>query len=229
MMLTISEQFYSIQGEGKTAGTPSVFLRLRGCNLLCEWPCDTIDVWRQGASWTFENLLNHWEANGWINALISGAHLVLTGGEPLLQQEELAQFLALLPEGVFIEVETNATITPIRQLDQCISLYNVSPKTTNSGIPTERRYISGTLDYFARSNKGIFKFVVESADDVEEIIREFIAVFSVHRERVYLMPQCSDRRGHIEKSGIVADLCKKYRFNFSPRLQLLIWDKATGV
>ncbi len=228
-MLNISEQFYSIQGEGKTAGTPSVFLRLRACNLLCEWPCDTIEVWRRGKSWTFENILHLWEENGWINALHKGSHLVLTGGEPLLQQEELAKFLALLPEGIFIEVETNATITPIGELDRYIVLYNVSPKTANSGIPKERRYMRDTLDHFARSDKGIFKFVVESPEDVEEILQDFITPFAINRQRVFLMPQCTDRKGHIEKSGLLADLCKKYQLNFSPRLQLLLWDKATGV
>jgi hypothetical protein len=43
------------------------------------------------------------------------------------------------------------------------------------------------------------------------------------------MPQCTDRKGHIEKSGLLADLCKEYHLNFSPRLQLLLWDKTTGV
>jgi 7-carboxy-7-deazaguanine synthase len=228
-MLIISEQFYSIQGEGKTAGIPAVFLRLRACNLLCEWPCDTIEVWRQGKSWTFENILHTWEENGWINALRKGSHLVLTGGEPLLQQEELAKFLKLLPEGIFIEVETNATITPSRELDPFITLYNVSPKTANSGIRKERRYRSETLDHFARSNKAIFKFVVESSKDVEEILGDFITPFAIIRQRVFLMPQCSDRKGHIEKSGPLVDLCKEYHLNFSPRLQLLLWDKTTGV
>ena len=228
-MLTISEQFYSIQGEGKTAGIPAVFLRLRSCNLLCEWPCDTIEVWKQGEPWTFENLLSAWEKNGWTDALRKGAHLVITGGEPLLQQDELVKFLALLPHGLLIEVETNATIIPKSELDHYISLYNVSPKTSNSGLPRERRYIPDTIEYFARNSKSIFKFVTESPADVDEILRDFISPFSIIRQRVFLMPQCTDRKGFIEKSGAIADMCKEYHLNFSPRLQLLLWDKTTGV
>ncbi len=228
-MLNISEQFYSIQGEGKTAGIPAVFLRLRACNLLCAWPCDTIEVWRQGEPWSFENILRYWEQNGWIEQLRNGAHLVLTGGEPLLQQESLAHILSLLPKNIFIEVETNATMTPTGELDQYISLYNVSPKTSNSGIPRERRFVRNTLDFFAKNNKSIFKFVVESREDIEEIFREFIGPFAIKLQRVFLMPQCTSRSEFIKKSGPVAELCKEYQCNFSPRLQLVIWDKTTGV
>ncbi|MGD0338741.1 MAG: 7-carboxy-7-deazaguanine synthase QueE [Bacteroidota bacterium] len=227
-MLNISEQFYSIQGEGKTAGTPAVFLRLSGCNLLCMWPCDTIEIWRQGKPWSNKDILNFWEYNGWIDLLGNGSHLVLTGGEPLLQQKALAQFLTLLPKDTFIEVETNATITPTPELEQCISLYNISPKTVNSGIPRERRFVQDTLEYFGHNNKCIFKFVVESREDVEEILREFITPFAIARQRVFLMPQCARRSEFIEKSTRIVELCKEYQFNFSPRLQLMIWDKATG-
>lgn len=228
-MLNISEQFYSIQGEGKTAGTPAVFLRLQGCNLLCTWPCDTIDVWRQGEAWAFEKILQFWERNGWIDALRDGSHLVVTGGEPLLQQDELAKFLTLLPKNIFIEMETNATITPTEALDVSVTLYNVSPKTANSGIPRERRYISAAITYFARNSKGIFKFVVDSHQDIEDILRDFISPLGIDRRRIFLMPQCIDRNGFIQKSGLIADLCKEYQLNFSPRLQLVIWDKTTGV
>jgi 7-carboxy-7-deazaguanine synthase len=228
-MLNISEQFYSIQGEGKTAGVPAVFLRLSGCNLLCAWPCDTIEVWRHGEQWSFEKILHLWDQNGWTRFLCKESHLVITGGEPLLQQEALARFLPLLPKDIFIEVETNATITPTEDLNKHISLYNVSPKTSNSGIPRERRFVRNTLDFFAGNDKSIFKFVVESRGDVEEIFREFVGPFKINPQRVFLMPQSVSRSEFIERSAQVAELCKEYQYNFSPRLQLVIWNKTTGV
>lgn len=227
--LAVSEHFFSIQGEGKTAGTPALFLRLRACNLLCAWPCDTIDVWRQGDIWRYEKILKHWEANGWLHRLRQGAHLVVTGGEPLLQQERLAEFLELLPNNLFIEVETNATIPPLPNLDRFISLYNASPKTSNSGMAPEKRHVHDAVWFFAHSMKGIFKFVVESKADVEEVRSEYLNPYGINPRRVYLMPQSGTRKEFLEKSETVTQLCKEYGYNFSPRLQLVIWDKATGV
>ena len=60
MKLSISEVFYSIQGEGVTMGIPAVFLRLGGCNLLCKsdkWVCDTIEVWQKSKAIEFEDIL----------------------------------------------------------------------------------------------------------------------------------------------------------------------------
>ena len=56
--LLVSEVFYSLQGEGSTMGIPAVFLRLSGCNLLCDgaWRCDTIEVWQKGHKTEFEDV-----------------------------------------------------------------------------------------------------------------------------------------------------------------------------
>jgi organic radical activating enzyme len=112
--LAVSEAFYSIQGEGASTGVPAVFLRLGGCNLLCkseQWTCDTIDVWSKSKSTLFEEVLK----DEWVEQLRAGAHLVVTGGEPLAHKN-LSHFLFwfnlrnhFLP---FTEVETNGTIAP---------------------------------------------------------------------------------------------------------------------
>ena len=95
--LRVSEHFYSIQGEGPTVGVPAVFVRLQGCNLNCghqsgEWVCDTVDVWKKGIPYSVEawhELVNiHYG-----DALSMGAHLVITGGEPLIQQKKLLEFI----------------------------------------------------------------------------------------------------------------------------------------
>ena len=79
--MRISETFYSLQGEGRLAGTPSVFIRTSGCNLRCVW-CDTpYTSWRpEGPSWPIDRILRAVEKH-------PTRHVVITGGEPLLAGE----------------------------------------------------------------------------------------------------------------------------------------------
>ncbi len=95
-MLKVSRQpsgepeiFYSLQGEGVTAGTPTVFLRLANCNLSCSW-CDTKYTWDwQSYDPQREVMeLSDDEAHERILAF-ECPHLVITGGEPLMQQRAL--------------------------------------------------------------------------------------------------------------------------------------------
>ena len=144
-MLHISEQFYSIQGEGSTVGIPSVFLRLKGCNLTCggkrtlqtkacdsgaTWRCDTMEVWTKGEAMSFAQICKGWENKGWLKALKQGAHLILTGGEPLMYQSNVKEFIAFFKHTYEfippIEIETNGTFSLDPELVLCFQC-NVSP------------------------------------------------------------------------------------------------------
>jgi 7-carboxy-7-deazaguanine synthase len=184
---------------------------------------------------TPKEILAYWEEQGWFDQLSRGAHLILTGGEPMLYQLPLVPLLQLLKERLFlpyIEVETNATILPVQPFDAYISQYNCSPKLTSAGNPPEKAYVPHVLRYFADDPGGIranFKFVIQDPDrDVEEIITRYLEPFSIPRRRVWLMPEGATRARQIEMSERVAEVALKHGFNFSPRLQLLIWDRATG-
>ena len=146
--LAISEVFYSIQGEGKTVGIPSVFVRLGGCNLMCggmgtqfdgelhngaEFRCDTVEVWMKAQSKEVEDVL----CDECYEAIENGAHVILTGGEPTMQQAALEEFMKYIYEEVneraYFEVETNGTIMPNDYMLNNIDLWNCSPKLLNSG------------------------------------------------------------------------------------------------
>ena len=234
--LNISEHFFSIQGEGKTMGIPSIFLRLQACNLLCNWKingvdhyCDTLEVWKKGSPYTPEQLLKVFEYEGYLSQLQNNAHLILTGGEPTLQQDAFVEFYRLLPFIIYTEIETNGTILMKKEFYNIIDQINCSPKLNNSNIPKERRYKPEVLSQIAISPKSIFKFVINKQEDITEILNDFINPFRIHNHKVWLMPECSTRDELHNKQTMVVELCKKYGFNFSDRLQVSIWNKCTGV
>ena len=114
--IKVSEIFTSFQGEGPYVGTPSTFLRLYGCNLDCEW-CDTdISTYEiLSVDDVAEILLTQMEFNN-IKTLI------ITGGEPTLQMEEMSKFFydglkpkieCLVSVGVYETPETGVTYEPM--------------------------------------------------------------------------------------------------------------------
>src|SRR5205085_5621445 len=102
--MKLSELFYSIQGEGKLVGVPSVFIRTSGCNLRCTW-CDTpYASWNpEGTQRTVAQLVEEAQSH------TAARHVVLTGGEPMIAKEirELATELKKLR--YHITIETAAT------------------------------------------------------------------------------------------------------------------------
>lgn len=236
--LHVSEIFASLQGEGITMGSPSIFLRLGGCNLLCRgsWVCDTIPVWSKSTPFTFQELLDKMNKDfDFENRIAQGWHFIITGGEPLLQQEAIAEFLRFLmndtvAEGCFpyTEVETNGTIFPNAKLQQLVDQWNVSPKLGNSGEKYEHRVIPTALNYFIENHKSIFKFVVSHAVNWNEI-RTYHLIHQEAKDRIWLMPAASSQEELIVNSKMVAEICIREGVNFSSRLQVAIWDKLTGV
>ena len=245
--IRLSEHFHSVQGEGNTAGRPAVFLRFAGCNLMCggrgtekdgqlhdgaTWRCDTIEVWLHGQPYSAAQLTNLL-FDSYNPMLSAGDMLVLTGGEPMLHKDFLYKWVQAVHQvypGVRIEVETNGTLMPTK-LQNLVEQFNVSPKLGNSGMERGKR-LTKALPYYAElartQDKCIFKFVLTSRADMREILH-IVDYYGLPERAVWLMPGCESRQQLIELSPKVAEMAKRYNFNFSPRLQLLLWDKATGV
>lgn len=210
------EIFYSLQGEGARVGSPAVFLRLSGCNLHCSW-CDTKYSWPQGIEVTEEELAAR---------IISfnSPGLVITGGEPLMQAKAIVQLLALLPESLFVEVETNGTIAPLPELVQRVNQWNVSPKLAHSGNLQSAALCPAVLATFAATQRAWFKFVVTGEDD-------WAAIEALHlpQERIILMP-CAASAEQLQAARLaVVDLCLAHRVRFSDRLHVTLWGDKKGV
>lgn len=266
--LIIAETFYSIQGEGPTTGIPAIFIRLGGCNLVCgrnqddspasgaAWECDTIDVWRKGKRTKIEDLVKSLDENfDLFCRLHNGAHVVITGGEPLMQ--DIAPLMAVITSQFFtrypgtryvpfFEVETNGTIRPGNDVIKFVSQWNVSPKLKNSGQPESKRINPEAIaDFVKLSNYGgpltpmhgavilmvcvYFKFVVSSFEDFYEVQEVFLQPFKIDPQNVVLMPAAGSLDELKKTLPVVAEICKTYVLRMTSRAQIEIWNQTTGV
>ena len=230
--LPVSEVFYSIQGEGQTMGVPSVFLRLGGCNILCQskhWVCDTIEVWRKSKSTIFEEVLSE----EFVEKLRNGAHLVITGGEPLIHQTNIVNFIQWYGEKhqhiPTIEVVTNGTILHEKGMLKIVDFWNCSPKLSNSGEQNLKAIRVNSLVLNELDSMGprtIFKFVVSNQDDIDEIFKDFSMI---NKNKIVLMPAGSSQEELNETRLFVAEKARDLGVRYSDRLHVVIWNLKTGV
>lgn len=223
------EIFHSIQGEGIHAGKPAVFLRLALCNLACVW-CDTRYTWdwehfdegREVVTISVDEAEEGIRRYGCPN-------LVVTGGEPLVQQRALTPMLERLKDGGFwIEVETNGTIIPRKELIDFVDHWSVSSKLENSGNTLPARENPRAYRLFRNLPSAHFKYVLEKPEDLAEI-RALSERYELASDRIVLMPQAQDRATLLDRSRWLVDICKTEGFLFSTRLQILLWGNRRGV
>lgn len=247
--IAVSEFFYSLQGEGRTTGIPAIFLRLTGCNLMCggkgvekdgimrdgaTWICDTIDVWMKGTTLSFPDLVRQLnEQTDFVQRLKTGVHLVITGGEPLLQQERILSFLEYLEAEYTlrptVEIETNATILPLPDLDARVHYWNTSPKLSNSGMEKTDRIDAPILEWFSTNPNTMFKFVVTTKKDFTEIQEELIHTNLIDPKKIVLMPGADSIEQLLERNQLVAEICIEHQLRMCTRLHVEIWNQLTGV
>lgn len=222
-----SEVFDSLQGEGVNTGKPCRFIRLALCNLHCHY-CDTKYTW-DFQQFDYEREVRELplaELSRLIDTAPS-AHVVITGGEPLLQQRALGAALAQVSPQVFIEVETNGTRVPSDALRARVNQWNVSPKLSGAGDPAELRLKPEALQALRDTGRAYLKLVVRSALDRDEAeaLRER---FAFERERTLLMPEASTREELGQRSGEVAAWSQALGVRFSTRLHLALWGGRRG-
>jgi 7-carboxy-7-deazaguanine synthase len=240
------EIFHTIQGEGPSAGAPAVFIRTSRCNLHCVW-CDTDHTWNfEGTPWPHEKdtqpgYMKHRKADVTFEIEAADAarrilanacpRVVITGGEPLLQENELLEMLRLIRSetpATIIEVETNATRIPSPAFANAVDQFNVSPKLTNAAMPESLRLNADALAFFASSEKAWFKFVVAMPADLGEI-QAIRSRFEIPADRILLMPEGRTAAELDRNSPWLAELCRDLGFRFCDRLHIRLWGDKRGV
>ena len=214
------------QGEGPSLGQLTAILRLGRCNLACGF-CDTQFTWNWDEYDPAQELHELSVAEVLTRLEGIGAPMVVvTGGEPLLQQVGLAPLLCLLKErGVRVEVETAGTIVPA-MADGLVDQWNVSPKLANSGNPLERRYKPDVLRSFEATGRAIFKFVACEPSDLDEADA---IVDECGLTNVWIMPEGTDAATLERRSSVLADDVVKRGWNLTTRLHILLWGDRRGV
>lgn len=209
MKLLISEIFESIQGEGANMGRPSVFVRLGGCNLKCRW-CDSRFTWDPKVAdnkvATLSDVVREIKKH-------KAKHLVITGGEPMLQQDKIKSLLKALP-GYTVEIETNGSIDS--EITELVEQINCSPKLKNSDNK------SYPLRLKPSNKKVLYKFVVQKKSDLKEI-SEYVRKYKIPKKRVYLMPEGVKKTDIERRSKWLIDECSKEGYNFTTRLHILLY------
>ena len=217
----VAEVFYSIQGEGATAGTPAVFARLQGCTVGCAW-CDTKYSWDADAGRAVD-----------LDGLLAEMHAfpcrraVVTGGEPLESALFAPLVAALLAGGWEVEVETSGTLAPPAGLHARRIQWNVSVKLAASGVAEARRIRPDAIRAFLAA-EAWWKFVVTDEGDLAEVLR-LAERFALPRGRILLQPEGIRREDLIARSPWVAEACTRHGFRFSPRHHVMLWGARRGV
>ncbi len=151
--LRITEIFHSLQGEARTVGRPTVFVRLTGCPLRCVW-CDTPYSFSGGTIMTLDTVLDTVASHG-VN------HVCVTGGEPLAQPECLPLLTALCDGGLEVSLETGGAMD-ISQVDARVSKV-MDLKAPDSGEAHRNRYEN--IAHLTPHDQ--VKFVIASRKDYE--------------------------------------------------------------
>lgn len=252
-MIYLVEHFYSIQGEGKYVGTPSLFFRFGGCNMKCEGfgcverasdgvevvGCDTVYAVNK------EHFSHNWQlithAKELLNVLgnytlPNAVDIVLTGGEPLIYANDaiFVEFLELLvSRGHRITFETNGSLGVDFErygvYKECV--FALSVKLANSGEPFSKRVRGDVIASLAtNASDAFFKFSID-ADSINAALESQIAqiVAFAPQTQIYCMPLGGDKKSVEANTEPLIEFCKRKGYNFSDRLHIRIWDVNKGV
>jgi len=154
--MKINEIFYSIQGEGKQSGQPTIFIRITGCNLRCSF-CDTAYAYYEGTEMTISQILERIKT-------YPCKEVCVTGGEPLLQEGLIDLLNALLKKSYRVTVETNGSIliTPIIENISNIMM-SLDIKCPSSGMQNDMQL--GNLKVLRKDDQ--LKCVISNKTDYE--------------------------------------------------------------
>jgi 7-cyano-7-deazaguanosine (preQ0) biosynthesis protein QueE len=219
--LPIAEVFGpTIQGEGPAAGQNAAFIRFAGCNLSCSW-CDTAWTWDGSQHPDYRDAAEVAAQAGALARLV-----VLTGGEPLLQQRRPGWSELLRTLRRRIHIETNGTRLPDAQTFASAELIVVSPKLDNAGSHRGHQSRRMAEGWAGHANVAL-KVVCLDADDVDRAC-ELALAMGVPTDRTWVMPEGATAEALVSRWPVIAAAAAERGINATHRLHVLAWGNERG-
>jgi 7-carboxy-7-deazaguanine synthase len=209
--LKLTEIFYSLQGEADTAGIPTVFIRLTGCPLRCQY-CDTAYAFHGGEWWLPDAILERVRG-------FEAHHVCVTGGEPLAQQRCQALLRALAEAGYRVSLETSGAMM-IDAVDPRV-IRVVDVKTPASREEHRNRYDQLAL---LRPEEQI-KFVICDRNDYEWSRDKLASMQLAQRCQVLFSPSHEQLPARQLADWILAD---RLPVRFQIQLHKYLWGNEPG-
>ena len=209
--LRLTEIFLSLQGESRSIGWPTVFVRLTGCPLRCQY-CDTAYAFHGGEWWDFDRILAEVARHG-------VRHVCVTGGEPLAQKRCIGLLERLCDAGYEVSLETSGSID-IAPVDLRVS--RVLDIKTPGSAEVERNLWSNIAQLTPNDQ---VKFVVCSREDYDWAKAVIAEHRLVERCEVLMSPSFSQVRPRELADWIVAD---RLPVRFQMQLHKVLWDDEPG-
>lgn len=229
--LVVSEVFGpTFQGEGPTLGHRAAFVRLGRCNLDCSW-CDTPYTWDWNRFDPAVELTSRSVDDVIAEVAAMGVErVVVTGGEPLLQQRRLVPFLDVCVARAWaVEIETNGTIVPRADVVERVERFTISPKLASSGVAASKAIVPDALAAFAKLPRGkaAFKFVAVDPGDLDEI-QALVDEHGIEPSSVFVMPEGTSPDTLLARARVLADTVSQRGWNLTTRLHVLLWGDERG-
>lgn len=221
------------------------------------WTCDSTSQWLwRGENKDFQYLIDQWKEQGIYDDIKNGViHIIWTGGEPTIKghQEAIVNFHKywleqennitsrfwsnssinkgenhyVLPS--YDEIETNGTVYIENELFYILRQINCSPKLSNSGMTEKQRIVPEAIKRIMEHSNYQFKFVVSNEEDIKEMFKDFIEPFNIPLKNVVCMPGLDSREEFHERTKLVFEMSKIYKFRAASRMHISCWDKTLNV
>lgn len=228
--ITLSEPLHLIiQGEGELIGKKMLLMRVLGCPIQCE-NCDSYHTWDKTRLTDYQKEYSVEVLAKEISIILHDKqieYLMITGGEPQLYRNEIVELFKILRvehSNLKLEIETTGLVSWPQQLTHNSYVhFDLSPKI-GSLVPKLKSQRWKIFDEFI--NWYNVKVVVspERLDQDLQAIQEFQKQYNIPNDKIYLMPFGTTREEIIFTSPLIIEKAFEYKYNFSSRMHILLFD-----
>ena len=209
--LRITEIFFSIQGESNTTGLPTIFIRLTGCPLRCQY-CDTAYAFKGGKMMSIDEIIANVKK-------YKAKYICITGGEPLAQKNCHKLISDLCDLNYQVSIETSGAIS-VAEIDKRATIV-MDLKTPDSKEESKNLYAN--IDYLKPDDQ--IKFVICSRSDYDWACEALLKYNLTNKAKVLFSASWQQLNPTYLANWIVED---SLDVRFQLQLHKVLWDDAQG-